>query len=108
MTFSARRKGKENEGPPTLLSDLNNKEKDGACLLQHRSSAPAGSTEVSSRVCKLREKAEHKGTSPALRQVSWIWPGLQPLAQQGQQLEVEKSLWSRDRTVHTLGPTREL
>ena len=62
--------------------------------------------EVSSGICKHGEKPEHKGTSPALRQVSWIRPGSQPPAQQGQQLEAEKPLRSRGTTVYVLGPTR--
>lgn len=104
LTFSAR-KGEENESPPTLLSDFNNQQKDGAHLLQCRNSAPSGSREVSSRICKYQEKLGHKGTSPALPQVSCIRPGLQPLAQQRQPLEAENPLCSRDTTLHVLGST---
>lgn len=69
LNLSVRSKGEE--GPPTLLSDLNSQE-DGAHLLLCRSSAWAGSTELSSHVYKYQEKPEHKGTSPALPRVSWI------------------------------------
>lgn len=73
MPESVRRK--DEESPPTLLSDLNNQGKDGAHSLLCRSSALAGATELSSHVYKYREKPEHKGTSPALQRVSWIQSG---------------------------------